>query len=129
MMAKSADFWKDAKFSWFVIFSWMVVPGTTLFAIALLVPSTDWLYALVALAGFLLMAPFFFHLNLLAIWHWKGRYLGTHSKLWGALLIFEATGWFKLFYLFRHVLPDRRKTGRYSELASAPPPPLQVIGS
>jgi hypothetical protein len=31
-----------------------------------------------------------------------------------SLLVFEASGWFKLVYLFRHILPDWRGKGRYS---------------
>jgi hypothetical protein len=26
----------------------------------------------------------------------------------------EASGWFKLVYFFRHILPDMRRRGRYS---------------
>jgi hypothetical protein len=115
----SSNFWQEAKFAWFVAFSWMLLPGIALFVIALLGP-TDWPYALVGIAGFLLMAPFVIHLNLLVIWHWKGRYLGRHSKLWGALLIFETTGWFRLIYFFRHVLADRRNSGRYRRMPNEP---------
>src|SRR5882724_7902152 len=92
-----SDFWQETKFVWFVVFSWMLLPGIALFCLAL-VGSTDWPYALAGLAGFLLMVPFIIHLNVLAIWHWKSRYIGEHSKLWGAILIFETTGWFKLVY-------------------------------
>ncbi len=119
MLDKTADFWQETNFAWFVAFSWMLLPGIALFSFALL-GSTDWPYALVGLTGFLLMTPFIIHLNLLAIWHWKARYIGRHSKLWGALLIFESSGWFKLIYFFRHVLPDRRNTGRYRRIPSEP---------
>jgi hypothetical protein len=47
------------------------------------------------------------------LWHWKDRYRGRHSDLWGALLLIETTGWFKLVYLVRHLIPDIRNTGRY----------------
>jgi hypothetical protein len=116
------DFWKEVKFDSFVIFSWLLLPGIAMFGIALLGP-TDWPYALVAIAGFLLMTPFVIHAHLLVIWHWKSRYHGEHSKLWGALLIFETTGWFKLVYLFRHVLADRRNRGRYRLVALQGPGP------
>lgn len=49
------------------------------------------------------------------ILHWKARYRGSHSDLWGALLVLEASGWFKLVYLFRHLLPDIKGRGRYAE--------------
>ncbi len=52
--------------------------------------------------------PFF------TIWHWKGRYIGEHSDLWGGLLLVETSGWMKLVYLFRHMLPDLRREGRYA---------------
>jgi hypothetical protein len=67
-----------------------------------------------AVLGALAIAPVVCYLVLLTAWHWKSRYRGTHSDLWGGLLLVEASGWFKLVYLFRHVLPDARGTGRYS---------------
>jgi len=115
----SGDFWEETKFNWFVAFSWMLLPGIALFVIAALGP-TDWPFALVGVSGFLLMAPFVIYVNLLAIWHWKSRYKGNHSKLWGAVLIFETTGWGKLIYSFRHILPDRRGAGRYKRPSSVP---------
>lgn len=51
----------------------------------------------------------------LTILHWKSRYRGTHSDLWGVLLLLEASGWFKLIYIFRHVRPDMGGRGRYSD--------------
>jgi hypothetical protein len=59
------------------------------------------------------VVPAFVYLVLLTLWHWKGRYRGTHSDLWGGLLLLETSGWFKLVYLVRHILPDARGTGRY----------------
>jgi hypothetical protein len=50
----------------------------------------------------------------LTILHWKARYRGSHSDLWGVLLLLEASGWFKLVYLFRHLLPDMKGRGRYA---------------
>ena len=66
------------------------------------------------LVGVLAIAPAFVYLTLLTIWHWKGRYRGSHSDLWGGLLLIETSGWFKLVYLFRHIIPDARGTGRYA---------------
>lgn len=66
------------------------------------------------LIGVALIVPFLFHETVFTIWHWKRRYRGEHSDLWGALLVIETSGWFKIVYWFRHILPDWRGTGRYS---------------
>lgn len=66
-----------------------------------------------AVVGMVLILPAFFYLYVLTIWHWKDRYKGRHSDLWGALLLIETSGWFKLVYLFRHLLPDALESGRY----------------
>jgi hypothetical protein len=63
--------------------------------------------------GALLFLPGFVYLYILTIWHWKDRYKGSHSDLWGALLLIETSGWSKLVYLFRHLLPDALESGRY----------------
>jgi hypothetical protein len=65
------------------------------------------------LLGGIAMVPFVIHAVLVSIWHWKARYKGEHSRLWGALLVIEVSGWFKIIYLLRHFIPDARKTGRY----------------
>jgi len=62
----------------------------------------------------LLFVPGAGYLLLVTIWHWKERYRGRHSDLWGGLILLETTGWFKLIYLFRHIIPDARGTGRYA---------------
>lgn len=54
----------------------------------------------------------------LTILHWKARYRGSHNDLWGVLLVLEASGWFKLVYLFRHLLPDMYGRGRYVDAES-----------
>ena len=66
------------------------------------------------LIGFMMLIPFLIHETVFTIWHWKRRYRGAHSDLWGALLVIETSGWFKIVYWFRHILPDWRGTGRYS---------------
>jgi hypothetical protein len=68
-----------------------------------------------AVTGAVLFLPGFVYLYILTIWHWKDRYKGSHSDLWGALLLLETTGWFKLVYLFRHLLPDAIGTVRYGD--------------
>lgn len=63
--------------------------------------------------GFLLVVPGMIYLLLLTMWHWKARYIGSHSNLWGGILLLETSGWLKLVYLFRHIIPDARGRGRY----------------
>ena len=67
--------------------------------------------------GIVLFLPGAAYLILVTIWPWKERYRGKHSDLWGGLILFETTGWFKLVYLFRHIIPDARGTGRYAREA------------
>jgi len=69
---------------------------------------------LCAILGSIALAPGVVYLVIFTIWHWKSRYRGAHSDLWGALLLIETSGWFKLVYLFRHIIPDARGTGRYA---------------
>jgi hypothetical protein len=111
----SPDFWKTTKYEWFEVFCWLAVTGLVLLGLALFFEGATALTLLISGAMFLI--PFTLHCNLLAIWHWKERYRGDHSFLWGALFIVETTGWFKLIYLFWHILPDRRGTGRYVRVA------------
>jgi hypothetical protein len=68
----------------------------------------------VVIVGMLLFAPGAIYLLLVTMWHWKERYRGEHSDLWGALILLETTGWFKVLYLFRHIIPDARGRGRYA---------------
>jgi hypothetical protein len=79
------------------------------------------LTTLLLAVAFLLMAPFLFYCVILIIWHWKGRYRGTHSDLWGALLVIETSGITKLVYVFRHLIPDARRTGRYKRPSNERP--------
>ena len=64
--------------------------------------------------GLLAIAPGFFYLFAVTIWHWKDRYRGNHSDLSGVILLIESSGWFKVVYLFRHIIPDARQSGRYA---------------
>ena len=65
------------------------------------------------ITGILLFFPGAAYLVLVTIWHWKERYRGKHSDLWGGLILLETTGWFEVVYLFRHIIPDARGRGRY----------------
>jgi hypothetical protein len=60
-----------------------------------------------------LFLPLSVYICVVALWHWKARYRGNHSDLWGALMMIETSGWSKLVYIFRHLIPDMRGTGRY----------------
>jgi len=61
----------------------------------------------------MLIIPGFVYVYVIVIWHWKDRYRGEHSDLWGALILIETSGWMKLVYIFRHIVPDMYHTGRY----------------
>ena len=62
----------------------------------------------------LCILPCFVYGYVLTILHWKARYKGNRSDLWGTLLLLETSGWFKIVYLFRHILPDLKGRGRYA---------------
>lgn len=89
----------------------------SLFGLAIFVPlffvgGTPPLW--LALIGMLLVLPFGVYLTVVTMWHWKARYRGKNSDLWGVLIVLETTSWFKLVYLFRHIVPDARGKGRYA---------------
>lgn len=66
--------------------------------------------------GVLAIVPLMFCLVLVPLFHWKDRYHGQRSGLWGAALLIETSGWLKIVYWFRHVVPDWRKSGRYENV-------------
>ncbi|HSI64968.1 MAG TPA: hypothetical protein VLE43_17715 [Candidatus Saccharimonadia bacterium] len=68
-----------------------------------------------AILATLALTPCFVFTYVLTILHWKSRYKGDHSDLWGVLLLLETTGWFKIAYLIRHLIPDLLRKGRYLE--------------
>lgn len=69
--------------------------------------------SLIFIFGFSLILPVVVFLQVLTFLHWKERYRGTHSTLWVVFLAIESSGWSKLVYLFRHIIPDMRRRGRY----------------
>jgi hypothetical protein len=73
--------------------------------------------------------PFFFFAVMIPVWHWKHCYRGKHDELWGALLVLENSGWFKIIYWFRHIRPDRKRTGRYRPpiMPDEPAPPVSMM--
>jgi hypothetical protein len=75
--------------------------------------TSDFLQIICVVAAVLLFFPAFIYIYVIVIWHWKDRYRGKHSDLWGALILIETSGWMKIVYLFRHIIPDMRHSGRY----------------
>jgi len=89
----------------------MALAGLALGIVAIGTPENLRVWPII-FAG-LLFLPAFFYGYVVTLWHWKDRYRGSHSDLWGALLLIETSSWMKLVYLFRHLIPDMRHTGRY----------------
>ena len=105
------DEWFEAKWHYLRRFGPFAIGGLIRAAIGFVTDRT-WL----ALIGFFLMVPWFVWVVLIPIYHWKDRYVGERTNLWGALLVIETSGWMKIVYWFRHVLPDRNRTGRYANV-------------
>ncbi len=113
------DAWLEQKMSMTKKLGWAAVIGV-IFGV---IPFSlhEHLSSLVALKmvlgfwAFVLIFPFIIYLNIFTIWHWKRRYRGEKSELWGAVLLIEMSGWFKIVYWFRHILPDWRSSGRYAD--------------
>jgi hypothetical protein len=112
------DLWFKRRFAWFERAFWCAAVGAALGIVGLAFPTQVLSSALVAVA-IILTVPLTVLLVLVPIWHWKERYRGAYSDLWGALLVIEVTGWFKIIYWFRHVIPDWRARGRYSVQSAA----------
>lgn len=114
------DAWLEAKFALARKFGWTALVG--IIPLVLGLPLNRNLFMIKAMLFFtaaMLIIPLFIYVVLLTIWHWKQRYRGEHSDLWGAVLLVETSGWFKIIYWFRHIIPDWRGTGRYAEVQSA----------
>jgi hypothetical protein len=94
-----------------------------MFGLAILLP---WMFSsntppvALIVTGSVLFIPGAIYLTLVTIWHWKDRYRGRHSDLWGGLIMLETTGWFRIAYLFRHVMADARGKGRYGRSDTPP---------
>jgi hypothetical protein len=93
-------------------FGWLALGGVFLGLIAVLTsdPVRKW----TAIFAILLCLPALLYTYVIILWHWKDRYRGKHSDLWGALILLETSGWFKIVYVFRHLVPDMRHIGRYA---------------
>lgn len=102
--------WFEPKWRWLKRFSLVALAGAALMVLG---PAAD-LVPLIVL-GALSLLPLLFWLVFIPVIHWKDRYVGHKSAAWGAFLALETSGWSKLFYWFRHVLPDWQRTGRYRD--------------
>ena len=106
------DAWLEQRIAMTKKYGLAALVGLVLFLVGFSPKKTDYMIPLI-LIGVLMMVPFFIHETIFTVWHWKRRYRGEHSDLWGAILVLETSGWFKIVYWFRHILPDWRGTGRY----------------
>lgn len=104
---KGDDF--SGKFSWLKKLGYIAALGVALLAIGVIVDVK-----VLIVFGIIAIIPGFVFSYVLTFLHWKERYIGSKSTLWGVLLAVETSGWFKIVYLFRHIIPDIRKSGRYS---------------
>jgi hypothetical protein len=102
------------KFRILVRLSKVALLGIPLLAFAVVLHNHSPLPELCGFLALLSFLPCVVYGYVLTILHWKARYRGNHSDLWGVLLLLETTSWFKLVYLFRHLLPDMKGRGRYS---------------
>lgn len=110
------DSWLEEKMSMTKKLGWTALAGLVPFAILPSLPDIPTLAkGILAFLAIILIIPFILYLNIVTIWHWKRRYRGEKSDLWGVILLIETSGWFKIIYWFRHILPDWRGSGRYSE--------------
>lgn len=99
--------------------AWLALAGAiAMFAVLAVSEGEPSAWVMVAV---LLVVPALFYMTVLTVWHWKARYVGSHSNLWGGIFVIETSGWMKLVYLFRHVLPDARGAGRYQRARSGAP--------
>lgn len=112
--SQTRDEWFIQKFGWLkrsaIACAIGIVTGTPL-----MMTQVEILTILGVLILFVGLAWFLVVLCLIPILHWKDRYRGERSTLWAFFLVFETSGWSKLFYWFMHVLPDRRQSGVYED--------------
>jgi hypothetical protein len=111
------DKW-EKRFERLRLLGWLALAGLPFIAAAFL--TSEFVRTFCGVAAFLLILPGFIYVYVIVILHWKDRYRGTHTDLWGVLILIETSGWMKLVYLFRHILPYMNHSGRY-RLESLPP--------
>src|SRR5271155_5235805 len=111
-MPRGDEQWFEKKWTSLCNFGILAVFGAIMSISAFFISDTKWANVLF-ITGFIVAMPWILYFNILTIWHWKYRYKGQHSDLWGALMLIETTGWFRTAYMLRHVWPDRKNKGRY----------------
>ena len=108
----------EKRFGILRLFGWLALAGLPFIAGAYF--TSGILTSLCVVSALILIIPGFIYLYVIILWHWNDRYRGKHSDLWGALILLETSGWMKLVYIFRHIIPDMRHTGRYGPESSQP---------
>lgn len=120
------DAWLEAKFAMAKKCGWMALFGVIPLVLGLALNQNLFTFKVTLFfIAAILIIPVFFYVIVFTIWHWKHRYRGEHSDLWGVVLLVETSGWFKIMYWLRHIIPDWRGTGRYAEnqsIEKTPPP-------
>jgi hypothetical protein len=101
----------EKRFANLRLLGWLALAGLPFIAVAFVTSGGAQIFC--GVAGVLFVLPGFIYIYVLVTLHWKDRYRGGHSDLWGVLILIETSGWMKLVYLFRHLLPDMWHSGRY----------------
>jgi len=104
-------------FEWLKKMFFAALLGVVLAIFGAVMGATGFFGTLLIILGVACILPLFVFSYVLTILHWKHRYIGRHSTLWGVLLLVETSGWFKLIYIFRHIIPDMKSSGRYLKAA------------
>ena len=107
--------WYKYKFRWLKRFFFSALVGLFAVAISFAQPN-EAIRSVLGVLTALAIIPLIFMLCFIPVLHWKDRYRGTKSNLWGFFLVFETSGWSKIFYWFMHVLPDKNSEGPYANL-------------
>jgi hypothetical protein len=102
--------WKK-RFENLRLLGWVALAAVPFGVVALL--TSEFVRTFSCVEAVLLFLPAFVYAYVLIILHWKGRYRGNHSDLWGVLILIETSGWMKIVYFFRHLIPDMYASGRY----------------
>lgn len=97
------------------ILFWVLLVAIPLLIASRVLGSTTSTGSVLKVIAILFAVPFIIYVYCITILHWKDRYEGKHSDLWGILLLIETSGWFKIIYFFRHLLPDIQNKGRYEK--------------
>jgi hypothetical protein len=115
----------EVRFKRIRFLGWLILIGLPFIALAEF--TAGFLRDFAISSALFLILPGAIYIYAIVILHWKARYRGRHSDLWGVLILVETSGWMKLVYLFRHIIPDMRHSGRYR----LPPdePPIHQVSS